>query len=45
MTGRRVGRFFEASFDAVELLELEEAAFHKVALGIEMLVERILERA
>jgi hypothetical protein len=36
--------FFEAGCDAPELLELSEAAFDEMALGIEMLVERISER-
>lgn len=35
----------EACCDATELLELAEAAFHEVALRIEMLVERVFERA
>jgi hypothetical protein len=29
----------------LELLELGEAALHEMALGIEMLVERIFERS
>ena len=37
--------FFEASGNAAELLELAEAAFHEMSLGIMMLVERIFERA
>ena len=39
------GGLFEASCDAAELLELGEAALHEMALGIEMLVERVFERA
>jgi len=35
--------FFEAGCDATELLELAEAAFHEMALGMEMFVERIFE--
>jgi hypothetical protein len=35
------GGLFEAGCDATELLELAEAAFHKIGLGIELLVERI----
>src|SRR3954451_2513893 len=39
------GGFFEAGCNAAELLELAEAAFHEMALRIEMLVQRIFERA
>jgi hypothetical protein len=38
------GGFFEAGGDATELLEFGKAAFHEMALGTEMLVERIFER-
>jgi hypothetical protein len=37
--------FFEAGRDTSELLELGEAAFDEVALGVEMLVKRMLEGA
>jgi hypothetical protein len=39
------GGLLEAGCDASELLELLEAAFDEMALGIEMLVERVFERA
>lgn len=35
------GGLFEAACDATELLELAEAAFHEMALGIEVLVGRM----
>ena len=38
------GGLFEAGCDATELLELAEAAFHEMTLGIQMLVERIFVR-
>jgi len=34
-------RFFEASGDTPEVLELAEAAFDEMALGVEVLVERV----
>lgn len=39
------GGFLEACSDAAELLELAEAAFDEMALGVEMLVERIFPGA
>ena len=37
------GGLFEASGNAAELLELAEAALDEIALGVEMLIERVLE--
>jgi hypothetical protein len=39
------GGLFEAGCEAAKLLELGEAAFDQMALGIEVLVEQIFERA
>lgn len=39
------GGFLEARSDAAELLEFAEAAFDEMALGVEMLVERVFAGA
>jgi hypothetical protein len=39
-----VDGLFEASGDAVELLQFAEAALDEMTLGVEMLVEPVLKR-